>query len=178
MPELRWNSMWRHKECSEESLWQYRVDWVSPELSFYTWGSENDTETHWVSTVGIIIQFCCSWADSLWVYLLHLILWVTVAYFSSREMLSKCVETVLVSSGSWLNEPYSVRLDSEEEKQQLALLVPGWGQWRPQLMTGLSASWSFMPNTTGLCLTLPVLCSQADRATQPLYPAFAKNLCF
>ena len=40
-------------------------------------------------------------------------------------------------------------------------------------MTGLSASWSFMPNTTGLCLTLPVLCSQADRATQPLYPAFA-----
>lgn len=30
-------------------------------------------------------------------------------------------------------------------------------------------------NTTGLGLTLPVLCSQADRATQPLCPAFANK---
>lgn len=93
-------TVWRHKECSEESLWWCR-DWMS-----YSWAKfldlgavSRNTETPWVSTGRVSIQLSWSWSTP------ELIPYgstfctslskVSVAYFTSREVLSKRVEAVL-----------------------------------------------------------------------------------
>lgn len=92
----RSDTAWRHKECSEKSLWWCR-DWMS-----YSWAKfldlgavSRNTETPWVSTVWVYIQLSCSWVDSLWIHLLYLAIQGLCGLFHQQRSAVKRVEAVL-----------------------------------------------------------------------------------